>query len=130
MYRSFLSSLLFFPPKIWLVKQKGTKTKAACYNLIATISYFFIQLGSLLFNIIFAAHKPRLWVEEDKANDTYAAMMVLYPEFNVGVQKNTEYIVAVDRYTSPIPLNPVYPLYYLCIFILSVHSLSSLAYSR
>ena len=46
------------------------------------------------------AHKPRLWIEEDRANGAYAAMMVLYPDFKVGKQKNTEFIIAVDRYCS------------------------------
>ena len=31
-------------------------------------------------------------------NGEYAAMMVLYPDFAVGMQRKTEFIVAVDRY--------------------------------
>lgn len=45
------------------------------------------------------AHKPRLWVEQTNDIDgNYAAMMVVYPDFNIGLQKNSEYIIVVDRY--------------------------------
>jgi hypothetical protein len=58
----------------------------------------------------YAAHKPRLWVEEQEDKSTWAAMMVLYPEFNVGIQRNTEYIVVVDRFCS------FYPFFLSCLF--------------